>query len=353
MFDSMFKNITLADVLWFTFYLFLILAANGVVRGMIAFLSGKAAKLPRRFVPTIQALVNWMSFYGALLLFLFYFSKTQWLFYPIYSVDGQQVTLFLIIVAIMIVTLAHRLVKLFAKYVLTNLYEYYDVDKSLGYTFNQIIYYTVMIAALAVSLTNFGLDLTALGAIFGALGIGLGFGLRNIAGNFVSGIIVLFERPVKIGEVIQVQDKVGRVEKIRLRSTVVRTAKEGTLIVPNQYFIEQIVKNRTGAEMMAQVEVSVTYRTDSEMVEQWLHEAVSIVKERENGILEQPAPDIRFIDFRNRAMVFLIEIPVKNFEIKELVESRLRHAISKCFKGHDVELAGLDFFQAALKKPDA
>lgn len=350
MFDTLFKNISVPNVLRFALFLLVILAANWLVRGILSFLSGEAGKLPKKYVPTIYSLINWMSFYGGVLLFLFYFSKTRWLFSPIYSTGGVDVTLFLIIIAFMIVSLAHRMVKLFTKYVLTNLYEYYEVEKSLGYTFNQIIYYTIMIAALAVSFTSVGLDLTALGAIFGVLGIGIGFGMRNIAGNFVSGIIVLFERPVKVGEVIQVQDKIGRVEKIRLRSTVVRTAKEGTLIVPNQYFIEQIVKNRTGAEMMAQVEVSVAYGTDSDQVEKWLHEAVTMVKQREEGILDHPKHDIRFIDFRNKAMVFLIEIPVKNFEIKEIAESRLRHAIAKCFGAHEVELAGIDLLQTIPSK---
>lgn len=287
------------------------------------------------------SLLNWFTFYGVILLFLFTFFETQWLFYTLYQAGDVDVTPFLIIIAFLIVSLAHRLIKLFTKYVLSSVYEYYGVDRGLGYTFNQIIYYTVMIAAFAVSFTSVGIDLTALGVIFGVLGIGIGFGMRNVAGNFVSGIIILFERPIEIGEVIQIDDKIGRVEKIRLRSTVIRTAKEGTLIVPNQYFIEQIIKNRTSAEMMAQVQVSVVYGTDSKLVQTLLEDAVNKVKEDAEGVLDYPLPDIRFVDFKQKSMMFLIEIPVVNFEIKEKIESELRHLVSKIFIEHDIELPGI------------
>ena len=348
MLESVFKNVTTPGILMFTLYVCCILAANWLVRAIAVYLGVRKPQFRVKYLPTITSLLNWATFYSVILLFLFYFSNASWLFYPLYSHGGVDVTLFLIIIAIMIVSLAHRLVKLFTKYVLSSAYDYYDVDKGIGYTLNQMLYYVVMIFAVAISLTSVGLDLTALAAIFGVLGIGIGFGMRNVAGNFVSGIIMLFERPVEVGQVIQITNKIGRIERIRLRSTVVRTAKEGTLIVPNQYFIEQIIKNRTGAEMMAQVSVSVAYGTDTENVDRLLNQAVNKIKQSENGILEHPSPDIRFIDIRNNSMEFLVEIPVANFEVKEQLESKLRHSIAKCFSDNSIKLAAVVFDQSAF-----
>lgn len=343
MIDSFIKNISSYHILKFIGLFALIIIVNWLIKQGAKVLAAKKPELHKKVLPAIFSLLDWVTFYGVIILFLFSFSETKWLFYPLYTHGGVDVTPFLIIIAFLIVSLAHRLVKLGTRYVLSSVYEYYDIDKGLGFTFNQIIYYTVMFAALAVSLTSVGLDLTALGAVLGVLGIGIGFGMRNVAGNFVSGIIILFERPIEVGEVIQVNDKIGRVEKIRLRSTVIRTAKEGILIVPNQYFIEQIIKNRTSAEMMAQVMVSVNYGTDTELVQNLLERAVKIIRESHStGMLDHPDPDIRFVNFRNHAMDFLVEIPVVNFERKEQLESVMRHSIAKLFHENGIQVPSLE-----------
>lgn len=331
------------DFFLYGFTLFLIyLSAIFIGRWVILMILTRTVKKGReRILAAAASILSWLAFYGAVLLFLIYFSKKSWLFHPLFSTGEVDVSLFLIIVAIMIVSLAHRLVRIITTYVLPPVYEHYKIEKGLSYTFNRVLYYTVMIAALGVSLTTVGLDLTALGAVFGVLGIGIGFGMRNVAGNFVSGIIILFERPIEVGEVIEISGKVGKVESIRLRSTIIRTAKEGTLIVPNQYFIEQIIKNRTGSEMLAQVNVSVAYGMDTEKIELLLEEAVKREMTKAQGVLNKPDPDIRFVDFRNKAMDFLIEVPVANFEAKQRFESRLRHSIAALFHAHDIELAPL------------
>jgi len=343
MIDSFIRDISNDEIIRFAILITLIFSANLLIKRISKLSAAKNNRLYQRVLPVIDSLSDWVTFYGSILLFLFTFSKAQWLFYPLYTHGEVDVTVFLIIIAFLIVSLAHRIIKLFTKYVLSSVYDYYGVDRGMGYTFNQIIYYTVMFAALAVSLTSVGLNLTALGAIFGVLGIGIGFGMRNVAGNFVSGIIILFERPIEVGEVIQINDKVGRVEVIRLRSTVIRTAKEGTLIVPNQYFIEQIIKNRTSAEMMAQVKVNVAYGTDTLLVQSLFEKAVKEIKETSDGILDSPEPDIRFIDFLNNSLEFLIEIPVVNFEIKEQIESKLRHQIAGIFVKNNIQFPVIHF----------
>ncbi|MFZ7946935.1 mechanosensitive ion channel family protein [Neobacillus sp. 19] len=316
-----------------------ILCINWLIKWASVSFTKRNGTLGYRFLPILTSITNWMTIYGLILVFLYCFYDTKWLFTRLYSQNGVGVTPFLLIVSFMIVTLAHHFIKLVITYVLSPLYQHYQLDKGRAYTVNQMIYYTVMIAALAVSLTSVGLDFTAVGAILGVLGIGIGFGMRNIAGNFVSGIIMLFERPFEVGDTIEMDDKIGRVEEIRLRSTIIRTVKEGVLIVPNQTFIEQVIKNRSDAEMMAAVNISVVYGTDPDKVVQLLQEAIEQIKPFSKGVLPKPEPEIRFINFLINGMEFFIEIPVLNFEIKEQVESHLRHAIMKVFLNHNILLA--------------
>ncbi|KAB7709113.1 mechanosensitive ion channel [Bacillus aerolatus] len=292
----------------------------------------------KELIPLFNTTLNWLTFYGILLLFLYYFSKESWLFYPLYTSGEAKVTVFLIIVAVLTVSLAQRLVKLFNRFVMSKVYTYYGLDSGMAYTLNRMIYYTVMVIALAISFATVGLDLTAAAALFSVLGIGIGFGMRNVAGNFVSGIIILFERPIEVGEIVEINGKFGRVEKIRLRSTIVKTATEGSLIVPNQHFIEQIVPNRSGAEVLAEVVVEVTFGQDTEKIEQLLYEAVDKVIAEKEIDLKGPKT-VRFIDFRNEAMVFKVEMPVQSIGIKQKIESRLRHAIAFLFQENNIQLA--------------
>ncbi|PWW20736.1 potassium efflux system protein [Cytobacillus oceanisediminis] len=333
------KNVTIQEAALFLFFTGVILAAKWMINTVLNKTGKKKSIQNERILQGVASLVNWAAFYGIIILFLFYFSKEKWLSYILFTAGEVDVTLKLLIVAFLTVSLAHRLVQVLTKYLLTSVYEFYGVDRGLGYSFNRMVYYTVMIAALGISLTTVGLDLSAAAAILGVLGIGIGFGMRNVAGNFISGIIILFERPVEIGEMIEINNKIGKIESIRLRSTIIRTAKEGTLIVPNQYFIEQIIKNRTGSEMLAQVLISVAYGTDTEKVEELLHEVVVREIPNADGVLLKPPPDIRFVDFRNKAMDFLIEVPVAHFEAKQNFESRLRHGIAETFYKNGIELA--------------
>ncbi|MGM0846226.1 MAG: mechanosensitive ion channel family protein [Bacillota bacterium] len=337
--EKILSEISEINFMWFIIFLALIIVGNYILKKAALYLEKRNSGIHGKAAATFRPVLNWISFYSALLLFLLYFWGEEWMTYTLYSQGEVDVSFFLILVAFMIVSLAHRLVKIFTLYVLKPVYEYYDIEKGLGYTFNRIIYYTVMILAVVISLTTVGLDLTAIAAVLGVLGIGIGFGMRNVAGNFISGVIILFERPIEVGEVIQINGKNGRVEKIRLRSTIIRTAKEGTLIVPNQYFIEQIIKNRSNVAMSAEVNVSVRYGMDTKKVEELLEKAVQNVREDAVGILDSPPPDIRFVDFKNQAMDFLVLIPVTNFQIKEQVESDLRHAIAKIFLENNIELA--------------
>lgn len=338
MFKSYSWDIYLVEIAKFAGWVLVILALNLLLQRLAKRFAANKTGLKAKFLPSFISILNWVSFYGIILLFLFTFSRSRWFFYPLYKIGDVEITVALIIIAFMVISLAHRFLRVFTRSVLSTLFDYYEVDKGVGYTLSKVIYYTFMIGAIILSFAYVGIDLTSLVAIFSVLGIGIGFGMRNVAGNFISGIIILFERPFEIGEVIQVDDKVGRVERIRLRSTVVRTVKEGKLIVPNQYFIEQIIKNRSGAERLAQVNVCVLYGTETSTIKMLLEQSIELIKERSDGYLSFPAHSVRFVDFRNKAMEFIVEIPVKTLEAKEEIESELRFIIADTFLEQEIEV---------------
>ncbi|PSL40765.1 potassium efflux system protein [Planomicrobium soli] len=337
------KNLSLVEFFMFFVYVALIFAAKSVIVFLLRTLI-PSERFHDRIFPVLSEVLNWLAFYGAILFFLLYFSKANWLFYPFYETEGVKVSVFLIVAVAIIVNFASRLVKSFNRYIMPFIYEQFDVDLGMSYTFNRIIYYIVMFIALALSFTAVGLDLTALGVVFSVLGIGIGFGVRNIAANFVSGIIILFERPMEVGELVEIDNKIGRISRITLRSTVVETLKSGTLVVPNKYFIEQIVKNRSSAKLFARVVVSVAYGSDTEKVERLLMQAAEKEQQKMENVPGE-APDVRFIDFRNSALDFQIEVSVMNVEMKEKLESRIRHAISEVFIENDVKLAEVPIFR--------
>ncbi|TWT03749.1 mechanosensitive ion channel [Planomicrobium sp. CPCC 101079] len=331
------KNLSLVEFFMFFVYVALIFAAKSIIIFLLRKLV-PSKRFKERIFPVLSEVLNWLAFYGAILFFLLYFSKESWLFYPFYETEGVEVSVFLIVFVAIIVNFASRLVKAFNRFVMPFIYDQFDVDVGMSYTFNRIIYYIVMFIALALSFTTVGLDLTALGVVFSVLGIGIGFGVRNIAANFVSGIIILFERPMEVGEMVEIDKKIGRISKITLRSTVVETLKSGTLIVPNKYFIEQIVKNRSSAKLFARVVVSVAYGSDTEQVEQLLLQAAENEKQKMAGVPDD-SPEVRFIDFRNSALDFQVEVNVSDVEMKERLESRIRHSISELFLANGVKLA--------------
>ncbi len=334
---SFLKNISVSEFLMFFIYLAILLVIKFI--GLLLLRKLIVSKnFTLRVYPVIEDISNWLVLYGSILFFLFYFSKADWLTSPFYETEGVEISVLLIIVAVLIVTFASRLTKALTRYVMPFVYKQFDVDLGMSYTINRLLYYFVMFLALAISFTTVGLDLTALGVVFSVLGIGIGFGVRNIAANFVSGIIILFERPMEVGEMVEIDGKIGRITKIKLRSTIIETLKEGTLVVPNQYFIEQIVRNRSSAQLYARVMVSVEYGSDTQKIDQLLNGAAIQTLKKVQGIPENKV-EVQFIDFRDSALDFQVEVQVVDVEMKEDLESRIRHAIAETFYHNGVKLA--------------
>ena len=176
------------------------------------------------------------------------------------------------------------------------------LDRSLQYAISQIVSNVILVVGVFIVLQNTGIHLEALTIFAGAVGVGIGFGLQNITSNFISGLVILAERPITIGDRVEVAGVTGQVQKIRARSTVVVTNDNIATIVPNQKFIDSPVTNWTWGDpkVRFRVPVGVAYGTDTELVRTKLIEAAGEVPHT----LEDPAPSVYFVAFGDSSLNF-------------------------------------------------
>ncbi len=196
--------------------------------------------------------------------------------------------------------------------------------------------YLIIFVGFFVGLQSVGLQLDSVLILFGALGVGIGFGLQNIANNFVSGVILLFERPVEVGDVIEVGGELGTVERISIRATTLRKFDQTQAIVPNGDLISGVVTNWTHDDRRVRVDfmVGVAYGSDTALVERILKELV----DGHEKVLDDPAPRVLFMEFGDSSLNFRILAYVPDLMDRLTTQSDLHYAIDEAFRTHDVEI---------------
>src|SRR5260221_553901 len=187
---------------------------------------------------------------------------------------------------------------------------YTAIEPSLQVSIVTILGYLGFIVALVVGLGEIGIDPQKIALVAGALSVGIGFGLQSIVSNFVSGLILLAERPIRVGDQIVVKNEEGFVRRISVRATEIETFDKGSVIVPNSELITGVVKNWTHANTLGRVniKVSVSYACDPERVMEILNACVGA----HPGVLKQPPPAIQLSEFGASAMMFDIFCIVPN-----------------------------------------
>jgi small-conductance mechanosensitive channel len=180
------------------------------------------------------------------------------------------------------------------------------LDRSLQYAIAQIVGYVVLIIGIVIVLDNAGIHLGALTVFAGAVGVGLGFGLKNIASNFISGLLILAERPIAIGDRIEVAGITGQVQEIRARSTVILTNDNIAMIVPNEKFIDSPVTNWTYSDRRVRfrLPVGVAYGSDVNKV----REALIAAAREHPATLKEPAPNAFLEKFGDSTIDFQLVV---------------------------------------------
>jgi len=194
----------------------------------------------------------------------------------------------------------------------------------------KIVRYTINFIALFIAVETLGVDLTALAAGAGVLLVGIGFGLQTIAQNFVSGLIVLLERPVKTGDFIRVSDTYGRVKNIGMRATQVVTLDEVTILIPNSELISAQVTNHSvpTEQVRTRVTVGVAYGSDVPLVRETL---LACAHAHEN-VLKSPEPAVFFAEFGDSSLNFTLYFWHASPGLAPKIASDLRFAIDDAFR---------------------
>lgn len=225
---------------------------------------------------------------------------------PLFRMGGEAFTLLslakLLVLAVL-VFMAERIVR---RLLIQRVLHRTHLSESLQFAVARISGYIFITLGLYVSLQLVGIDLSSLTIIAGAMGVGLGFGLQNIISNFVSGLIVLIERPISIGDRVEVAGVAGRVSRISLRSTTVVTNDNISIIVPNSHFISETVTNWSHGDPKVQVRlpVGIAYGSDVELFKRAMLEVAAA----DPAVLRSPAPTVYFLDFGDSSLDFEVGV---------------------------------------------
>ncbi len=225
----------------------------------------------------------------------------------------------------------------FRKLLVNKVLARYNLDIGIRQSIGTIVRYVVLVLGFTVIIDSAGIDLSSLTVLAGALGVGLGFGLQNIANNFISGLIILFERPIKVGDRIEVGDVSGDVVNISARATTVITNDNISIIVPNSEFISSQVINWSHNDRLVRFRfpVGVSYQEDPEKVKKVLME----VMEEHAGILDHPPPDVWFDEFGDSSLNFNLMVWTSQYvQRPKALRSQLYYSVFKKFKEHGIEI---------------
>lgn len=256
----------------------------------------------------------------------------------VFSVSEQPITLGGLLMIPITIIIGLKLTKLFVRHFSKKLAKQ-QTDPNVIHLV-QRLFYVVAIAILVITILDIlNVPITAFAFLSGAIAIGFGFGAQNIINNFISGWILMWEKPIRIGDFLEVEEVKGVVEQINTRSTRIRRVDGVHMLIPNSKLLENTVVNWTLVDRLVRsnVRVGVAYGTNPKLVASLIQQAVDELED----ILDDPKPAVTFEDFGDNALIFEV-----NFWIQSTVEgglriarSKIRFRLAELFEEHDIVVA--------------
>ena len=257
----------------------------------------------------------------------------------IWVIDDRPLTVRKLIVSIFILIIGILIAKYAIRVLTRRLIYYARLKETTASAVQKLFSFFAYLLVFLFVLRMVNIPLTAFAFLGGAVAIGLGFGAQNLINNFISGFIIMGERPISIGDLIEVEGILGQVEDVGARSTRVRTGENIHILVPNSSFLEKKIINWTLSDkkIRTRVTVGVVYGSPVEMVKTLLIEATKGIK----NVLPQPEPFVLFADFGDNALMFEIYfwISIRKIIERRIIESEVRFHIDALFREAEIVIA--------------
>ncbi|RLP54639.1 MAG: hypothetical protein D6160_09525 [Ketobacter sp.] len=249
----------------------------------------------------------------------------------------HKVALGTILITFLVLALTYIGVKNLPGLIEVMILQRFSVDQGVRFAITSTARYLVIAAGIMVASSQLGLDWSKLGWLVAALGVGLGFGLQEIFANFISGLIILYERPIRIGDTVTINDLSGTVYKINMRATTITDWDMKELIIPNKTFVTNQFINWTLSDTTTRLvlKVGVAYGSDTKLVTRLL---LDIAKQHED-VLNEPAPSAFFLGFGDSTLNFELRVFVAKFGNRLPLLHNLNTEVDLRFKQAGIEIA--------------
>jgi small-conductance mechanosensitive channel len=258
----------------------------------------------------------------------------RWLWNASLSIGSLTFTIGDVFTFIFILWASHLLSRLIRFILEEEIYPNVRLDRGLPYAVSTILHYILLLSGLVLALSAIGVDMTKFTIVAGALSVGIGFGLQNIVNNFVSGLIVLFERPVKVGDTIQIDDVIGRVQHIGIRASIVRSTAGAEVIIPNGKLISDKVTNWTLSNQLRQITVPVITKSDID-VSQFKKLLLEIAL-KNKMVVHNPPPEVLFAKRGIDSFEFELRVWTDNLDAWLEVKSDLITEINEALRQNEM-----------------
>jgi small-conductance mechanosensitive channel len=285
------------------------------------------AKYSIRFTPALALLENWRDFLDR----IWHYLNDK------HSIGNLSVSVTAIVFGILIFAAALLMSRTLSALLQRRIAKRAYLDPGLQYTLGRLTQYVIVaLGSLLALRTGLNLDLTSIALLFTALSVGIGFGLQYIAADIASGFILLFERPVRVGDRITIGEDEGDVQSINLRTTVVATNNRVSIIVPNSKLVSQRLINWSYGDPRARIAIpiGVSAESDIDLVTQTLLKAAEGV----DNVLKDPAPKVQFLKFGDWSLDFRLLVWSNRPRLHMQIRSDINYRIDKLFREAKIEI---------------
>lgn len=254
---------------------------------------------------------------------------------PLFEISGHKLSVMTFVTAIILFVVFVKGAHIVEKFLRKFLHDK-PIDQGIKNSLARFGRYITIVIGAVITLETVGVSLSSLAALGAVLMVGIGFGLQNIAQNFISGLIILLERPIKEGDIVEVGGVSGRVIDIQARSTLIQTRNDVSILVPNSQFISEQVVNESfsGQRIRYSVSVGVAYGSDTKLVKETL---LNVALKNEK-VLKTPPPDVLFTNFGDSSLDFELRVWLDDLWSYVVVMSDLRFEIDEQFRKNKITI---------------